>query len=70
MNETPHDEYLDAIIEMRKKNIHCEACGNFIRIDKCLTCEHPNNGYCALFRAQSVKDRVDVGMRIVLKTIL
>jgi hypothetical protein len=62
MNETPYDEYLDAIIDMRKRNVLCDACGNFIRIDKSVTCEHPNNGYCALFRAQAEKDAVDVGM--------
>jgi hypothetical protein len=32
----------------------CEVCGNCVTLGE--TCDHPKNGYCALFRLQAKND--------------
>lgn len=57
-----YDDYLDAIIDARKRNVLCEVCGKFIKVNECQTCEHSKNGYCVLFLVQAEKDALAVNM--------
>lgn len=41
--------------------IECGVCGKHICVIS--TCEHPKNGYCALFRLQAANDMTRFNMR-------
>lgn len=45
-----YDDYLDAIIENRRK--WCDLCNKRASDN----CPHPKNGYCKAFRLQAEKD--------------
>lgn len=44
-----------------KNFISCELCDHHPKDWD--TCEHPKNGYCALFRLQAAKDMVEFNMK-------
>lgn len=58
-----YEDYLDAIIDARKRTRLCDVCGKFIKINECQSCDHSKNGYCVLFRVQAEKDALIVNMR-------
>ena len=60
--DTSFGDYLDTIIDMRKKNVLCDVCDKYIKVDECQNCDHSKNGYCVLFRVQAEKDALAVNM--------
>jgi hypothetical protein len=58
--DSDYEEYLDAIISHREKHPWCEVCDKCVKFD---TCDHPKNGYCALFRLQAKKDSKEFNMK-------
>ena len=63
---TEYEDYLDAIIDMRKTNILCDVCDKYIKVNECQSCDHIGNSYCVLFRVQCEKDALVVNMRKTL----
>ncbi len=57
------DDYLDAVIDARKRNVLCDVCGKFIKVNECQHCERSKNGYCVIFRVQAEKDALTYNMR-------
>lgn len=51
------DDLVGAVIAFREAHQWCEVCDKCVKFD---TCDHPKNGYCALFRLQSAKDMLEI----------
>lgn len=59
-DEDEEDDIYSAVADYRKNHPWCEVCDKCVKFD---TCEHPKNGYCALFRLQAAKDMIEFNMR-------
>lgn len=55
-----------AVSEMKNKEnttskvMKCELCGESRYLHAAADCEHPKNGYCALYRLQAAQDIKDL----------
>lgn len=59
------DDLVGAVIAFREAHPWCEVCDKCVKFD---TCDHPKNGYCALFRLQAAKDAIEFNMSKQIKS--
>lgn len=59
-DDEDEDDLYSAVIDFRKNHPWCEVCDRCVKFD---TCDHPKNGYCALFRLQTDKDKVSYNIK-------
>lgn len=56
------EDIWDAVADFRRTNHWCDVCDHSVNIELKKSCDHPKNGYCALFRAQAALDKVTHNM--------